>query len=344
MDKYRGCPNDDCRSEMERIVEKYKKAANEFKEVSENQKKRLRDYREMNSKLYDDIAALEFDIKEKDDFINRLRKQRNDLENEVKHLIEKVDIQNEDIIRMEFTSNKQKEVANNAIKALEYENEELMLNLQTENRRTEELEHEKKSKQLEERNKEKEIMTEIKVLEEEVNKLQESNATKEEALRQIEEDNKVLQDEMKVLKDKKNIVTPDEIVEFGTVKSLKDELEDCPINDMLLTVFQCTTCGKEFPSKTDLKHHMEGVHVHEARLKLEQLQKTVENQMVNLGAIINGLLKQEISELKEPCTCKKYCNINHLKHNWKKMVSSEIIEKFVEIKNRGRENGEAYCI
>ena len=53
---------------------------------------------------------------------------------------------------MEFTLNKQKEAANRAIKALEYENEELMLNLKTENRRTEELEHEKKSKKHEERN------------------------------------------------------------------------------------------------------------------------------------------------------------------------------------------------
>ena len=124
------------------------------------------------------------------------------------------------------------------------------------------------------------------------------------------------------------------------MRSLKDELEDFPINNVLLTVFKCKTCGYEFSSKTDLKQHMEDVHIYEQRLKLEKLQTTIAHQTGNMAATINDLMKQEISKMKEPCFCKKFCNINHLKHNWKKVLSSEIIKKFVEIKHRGRENGE----
>ena len=74
--------------ELINACNKHKKVAFDLKEISEHQKKKLREYREMNSKLYEDIADLEVDIKEKEDFTNKLRKQRNSLENEVKHLNE----------------------------------------------------------------------------------------------------------------------------------------------------------------------------------------------------------------------------------------------------------------
>ena len=119
MNKYRGCQNENCQIEMEKVVNacsKHRKAVTELKEICENQKKKLKDYREMNIKLYEDIATLEVDIKEKEDFNNRLRKQRNDLENEVKHLKEKVELINEDIIKMESVGNKEKEVRNYVFK------------------------------------------------------------------------------------------------------------------------------------------------------------------------------------------------------------------------------------
>ena len=49
--------------------------------------------------------------------------------------------------------------------------------------------------------------------------------------------------------------------EVGTFKSLKDELEDVPIGDILLTAFECKTCGNVFPSKLDLRQHTEDTHI-----------------------------------------------------------------------------------
>jgi sporulation protein YlmC with PRC-barrel domain len=42
----------------------------------------LREYRETNGKLYGDITDLEVDIKDKEDFTKKLRKQRNDNQSE----------------------------------------------------------------------------------------------------------------------------------------------------------------------------------------------------------------------------------------------------------------------
>ena len=45
-----------------------------------NCKKKLSEYRELNSKLYDDIYSLESDIKDKDDFLQKVIKARNALQ------------------------------------------------------------------------------------------------------------------------------------------------------------------------------------------------------------------------------------------------------------------------
>ena len=59
-----------------KACDEHKKVVIELKEISDHQKKKLKEYRETNSKLYDDIADLEVDIKDKEDFTNKLRKQR----------------------------------------------------------------------------------------------------------------------------------------------------------------------------------------------------------------------------------------------------------------------------
>ena len=332
--------------ELINACNKHKKVAFELKEISENQKKKLREYREMNSKLYEDIADLEVDIKEKEDFTNKLRKQRNSLENEVNHLNENIEKKNEDILQMEFSFTKQKEISSDMVKAIGLENDDLKEQLDAAHTRIETLEEDMKSKVIKEISMEREIMAEIKSLEEEVKNLQEINKMKEEALKVIEEEKKGLDDEIQLLQFVTKVDTPrkGETNEAGTVKSLKDELEDCPRDENLLTVFQCKVCDEDFSTKANLKKHMKDVHISDASLKLEKIQKTVANQTQKLAATINDLMKQEISKLKEPCSCKRFCNISHLKHNWKKHFSTDFMASFGEIKNGGGEDGEVYSI
>ena len=42
-------------------------------------KKKLREYRDCNGKLYDDIDALEEDIRDKDKFVSKVTRERNKL-------------------------------------------------------------------------------------------------------------------------------------------------------------------------------------------------------------------------------------------------------------------------
>ena len=128
MEKCKSCSTESCQAMLEKLIkacDKQKRVAIELKEISENQKKKLIEYRETNSKLYDDIADLEDDIKEKVDFANKLRKQRNDLEREVKYLNEKVERKNDDILHMDFLSSKQKEISNVMMIAQRFENDDL---------------------------------------------------------------------------------------------------------------------------------------------------------------------------------------------------------------------------
>ena len=53
--------------ELLKACDEPKKVVIELKEISDHQKKKWTEYRETNSKLYDDIADLEVDIKEKED-------------------------------------------------------------------------------------------------------------------------------------------------------------------------------------------------------------------------------------------------------------------------------------
>ena len=62
------CPNDQCAKvfvDLLNACEKHKNAALAVKEIAENQKKKLKEYRELNSKLFSENYELEHDIKER---------------------------------------------------------------------------------------------------------------------------------------------------------------------------------------------------------------------------------------------------------------------------------------
>ena len=86
------------------------------------------------------ILRLTSMIKEKEDFTNKLRKQRNSLENEVKHLNTNIEQKNEDILHIEFSLSKQKEISGDKVKAIGFENDDLTEKLDAANVRIETLE------------------------------------------------------------------------------------------------------------------------------------------------------------------------------------------------------------
>ena len=350
MDKFKVCPSDDCQNTFEDLVNacsKHKKAALDLKDVCESQKKKLREYRETNSKLYDDIADIEDDIKEKDNFSEKLRKQRNDLEIEVKHLLDKVERKNEDILRIESTANKKEDNSNDIIKALEHENEDLKEQLKIVIGKLRVLENEKNCETLKARTKEQEMLAEVQCLEEEIQQLQEENDEKDAIMKQIEEEKKVLNDKVHLLEaeNEMDLAAEDHNDDIPTFKTLEEELEEaCKEGEILLKTFSCKECDVALSNKNDLKKHMKEVHIQEARMRLFFLQKNVTNQTNILATSLNELMKKKNSETKQPCICKRFCHISHAKHNWNKLASHQIIESFGEIKSWESENGEAYCI
>ena len=97
--------------EVVEALEKHRNTAVHYKDVADAQRKKANHYRELTNKLQDDLDSLEEEIREKEHFTEKVVKEKNDFENEVKFLIEKLDLKNEDIMRIEFNLNKQKEVS-----------------------------------------------------------------------------------------------------------------------------------------------------------------------------------------------------------------------------------------
>ena len=58
-------------AEIATACKKHPSTAIELKKVNEDQKKKLKEYREANSKLYDEIYSFEDDIKEKENYAQK---------------------------------------------------------------------------------------------------------------------------------------------------------------------------------------------------------------------------------------------------------------------------------
>ena len=331
------CPSGDCKKALEDLVNacsKHRKAAVDLKEISEAQKRKLKEYREFNVKLYEDIDQLELDIKEKDDFANKLMKKRNDLEIEVKNLLEKIEIRNKDILELDFDLNNQKEVANNAIKALSEENERLKEQNELVFKKTEAFEKEINTKKAKEDFQENELLKEMKELSQEINNLKEMNLGKEKEIQQLIEEKEALDEKVHVLEI--NIGKDNEIKmekESGSLHSIAEEFNLCGIKNTDSTKFKCKHCDKAFGSKDGLKSHIENLHTKDALKELISMEQKLLSQAANFTFSVHRLKKIEVSHVQKPCYCKRFCVISHTKHNWSKSVSDDLIEKFSEIKS-----------
>ena len=139
----------------------------------------------------------------------------------------------------------------------------------------------------------------------------------------MEEEKKSLHDEIDLLMVGKsdNVTIKENIIGTSTSKFFQDEPEACIGCDVPQRTFSCKDCDAKFSSKNALRKHWT-------------------NQMHLFAASIEILMKNEISETKEACYCRRFCNINHAKHNWKKPFSHDIITSFGKLKAMKSENRE----
>ena len=175
MDEY--CRIEECRKTAA-TCSKYQKIIEELHTKVNHQKKTLDDYRHLNMTSFDEIAQLESDIRDKEDFINRIKKERSDIKKDVKFLNEKIEAKNNDILRMHKDSEEYVKIAKNSIKTLEEENMYLKQELDEFHRNLENKRDETKSR-------EKRLLDEVKLLETEIDHLKKVNIFKELQLNEI---------------------------------------------------------------------------------------------------------------------------------------------------------------
>ena len=110
--------------------------------------------------------------------------------------------------------------------------------------------------------------------------------------------------------------------------SLEEELSCLNLGKEFIQNFPCKTCDKSFSSRKSLRKHILEVHVAKEKMKLLEIEKRVANQTARFISDLERLISKEHYENRMPCVCKYFCNISHLKHNWKKQASKSILDKF----------------
>ena len=172
--------------EVVEALEKHRNAAVHLKEVAEAQRKKVNNYRELTTKMQDDLDNLEIEIKEKDHLTAKVLKEKSNLENEVKFLIEKLDLKNEDIIRIEFDLKKQKEVSQKLFRSIMDEKEQLKEELVIANGQQKEDKVMIKTAKEEKEN----MLADIRLLMDDSKKLNLENSKKVELLMELKEEKK----------------------------------------------------------------------------------------------------------------------------------------------------------
>ena len=331
MDKH--CTNEECRKTGD-VCAYYQKVIHELNVKVKQQKKTLDDYKHLNMKSFDDITQLESDIRDKEEFINKIRKERNDLKKEVKFLNEKIELKNEDIMKMQVDFENYNKTSKASKKTLEEEKEQLK-------KEHDEIQNNLKNEIDIEKLKEKRMLGEIRLLESEIDDLKRVNSEKEIQLIELVRENNEISDKNEALK-RSNIEHDKHVVNVHdkskqTQNSLADELELCDEMYLDMKKFICNICEKKFDEKKFVNKHIKDVHVKEEEAKLLDLEKRLSSQLLALTNSIHKIMEQEVSQKDKPCNCHRgasrtFCIINHGKHNWKKSESQYFIAKLKGVK------------
>ena len=83
-----------------------------------------------------------------------------------------------------------------------------------------------------------------------------------------------------------------------------------------------------FTSRDDLKKHIQTSPVAPLNSKLLQMEKEISEQRLQIATSLFNLKQQELKEKLQPCVCRGFCSINHIKYNWTKSVSENLFSRY----------------
>ena len=286
-------------------------------------KKKLREYRDCNGKLYDDIDALEEDIRDKDKFVSKVTRERNKLQEEIKLLNGTIERKNKDVENLEESIKKQKQTSQQFFMKIMSENKALHKQL---DEVSEKVKISENNFTLKDGEKENELKKEIDILEAEIENLKSSNTEKEIKLQRTAAEKTELVERIENMLNEKEEVQEEDTIVCSTAKSLEEELSEFQSQK-----FKCKYCDFRVGRSSDFQDHIVS-HKKEALMQLTSVEKNISKQTSIFTSSVHDLMMREISEVKLPCSCKGYCFISHQKHNWRRPAGDVVVKKFFNLK------------
>ena len=292
--------------DLENTVDETNQKIKEFKDM----KNELRQEREINEELLDDVKRSDEEIKHlqecvhnRDDIANSLEEVFKERTKEIENLkgnCERLAVQ----VGKELILEKKLNIQNGVIKELRSQLTDFEKQTDVDN------------------------PEEIKTLMTEIEKLEDENKQKVNQLKKVHEENAMMQEKLKFLEENKKELIDD-------IEQMKSQnLDSVSLSEELNSAktFKCGRCDENFGKCRDLKSHMRNEHenrdnISPMKLKLHQIEKQILKQKLNITNKIANLKEREFLE-QQTCRCRGWCGISHKKHSWK-ITKSEKIFKMI---------------
>ena len=281
------------------------------KERIDKLRERIEKYVEREHKLDDDRMELIIDLKERDDFAQKVVRERNKCQEEIRDLKEVIEMKTKENIEKDLIIEKEREISENLIKGLKDENNATVKNIdQLEN------ESEQMQKEREELEKlfdeQKEQIFRLKDFNLEMEKILEA---KEETLRKVISEKESLDLKLELAKEKNKEL--EEIIEKNSdiqADSLGKELGNVWEND------ESVEFDEKVESNNDELQRKKNILIEKAN----ELKVLIGEQKFKLTEDLFKLQEEE-KEYRRFCQCRGFCRIFHNKHNWYRLRSKEIM-------------------
>ena len=318
---------------------KHKKAALAVKEVADQQKVKIREFRDLTTKLQDTIENLELDLQTSDKRVKNLESAKKGMERKMVQLQEDVDsgysiVQNrgKELQRLNLNISelkkevkekdenissleKRKNISDTIIKTLQSEKADLASIADVEIK----LKHGNDIKVLMEEIGEIEI--ENKQKEEEIRELNKMNTDIKETLENVERTNEGLREQLE-----KKEISQEECKSIGSELGISNP---CSLNVSI----ESEICYDEILNAPASKNHINHQHreadvqkILHFKMKEIELKKKITDMKFKLLTSAYELREKE-SVKRHVCTCRSFCRIFHKKHNYAKSGGKDVLEK-----------------